>query len=575
MQIKLDLKLKDELVKWEEEKAGFMTDRSAGEASATIACLKEKLKTTEQELDKAFQKARRVQNLDQKKRRLKSVVGDRTNALPATIADRDETIASQAKEIDGLKRDGQDYVENLEREKNEEVKRIREDAASYAGSLEARLATQDQQTARLENQLASRVRRLEERFAAKEQQIARLGNQLASEWLFHREAMANIPRERERREEALRQVHHNETRQLLVEHLREQHYPDGATIVMDDDVSKLTDGVSMLTLHNRPKMEDHVPWRGKSTAGLPQQTLTCPTLLNKHLRQELAEQRASNETLRQSLAECQPRHENKPPAEVFRARLRDLQARLNQRYVHTQAGGAGSSDARRFHERGRSREAREEEGLVRVREEAEQRLEKTISGLRKDLEASYAKLEKGKNTSQPSLRAAGRTINALKSKEMQTTLAKEAAGTEARSLRAANRTLEVEKESLEETSSRAVAKEKRAPPTPDRWQMRSEHLAAELERVHGRLAECEEFGIGTACALVCTDPELLAGRNSTGASFDQTQRSTWELMGAFLQTATWIRWHSRMYSETTFLHDALVIFKPRDHRSVPRDTDFR
>lgn len=539
MQTNLDLKLKDELAKWEDEKARVktLTDQSAGQASATIAHLKEKVKTIERKLDESFSKGeesavkahgdrwnsmevqqtateKRLQalekELDQKKQALEGLAGDRANALAATVADRDETIASREKNIDVLKRNGQDYVEKLEREKNEQVKLVRADAASCVESLEARLATKQQQIARLEDQLASCVGSLEERLATKTQQIARLENQLASEWLFHRETVVNIARERKGREQVLRQVHRNETRQLLIEHQREQHYPDGATIVMDDDISKLTDRMSMLTCHDRPKMDDRIPVPAESTAGLPQQTITCPLLLNKQLRQELADQKASNETLRQSLAECQSRHKSQPPAEDLAARLHDLQARLKKRCTRKLVEQAAVM-RESFTKDVEAREAREEEELARVKENAEeeqQRLEKVVSGLRKDLEAYYAKLEEEKNTSQAaeetvrslqggaSLRAAERTIDAVKSKK--------AAEAEARSLRAANRTLEVEKEGLVEKSSSATAKAKAAVAKQDRWQAQSKYLADELERVHGRLAECEKIVTVCFCAaLVC------------------------------------------------------------------------
>lgn len=302
----------------------------------------------------------------------------------------------------------------------------------------------------------------------------------------------------------------------------------------------------MSTLHIQPETGDRAPEPAKSTdEQFGQMPAADRQSNNKKPQQDLAHQKASNKSLQQSPNKYQVRKENQPPVEDCAARLKDLQAHLEQKHTRELKEQAArifngirvdstAYEAEKNAELGNAITNAEEENRRSQQDIAhlEKRLgvcqakleEKetacrnatwTIQSLqyrekelgedkkrlfrsKKELEASLSQRTEGcRNWSvqarvlKKSLKRTDLTLDAVRGELMETAEAKERAEAETRSLRAANRALRAEKEELEAKSSAAIVELNASFVELDRFQMQSKYLTADLVRVGRRLAEYE------------------------------------------------------------------------------------
>lgn len=120
---------------------------------------------------------------------------------------------------------------------------------------------------------------------------------------------------------------------------------------------------------------------------------------NEQLRRDLALEKATNEALQQSLAECQERQALQPPAEDSAALLQELQARLEEQHKHELKKQAERivEAYRRDVEALEALEGHKNAQLVNASAKAvkeQGRLQEVIFGLKEDLEAIHAELER-------------------------------------------------------------------------------------------------------------------------------------------------------------------------------------
>lgn len=521
-------------------------ENSAREALATVESLKEQVKTLERGSRAAFSKGEekgakdavaehatrwsnmeeqltdkekrlriRQDTLDEEQKRLASAQAAKIDALTAQVAAHEQTIAGQAEGYDQMEKEGMAYVAELKaqlHDKEEEAKRVRAELVTSAGSLQQQLA----ETTRLQNQLGFL-----------QNQLGHLQAQFGLQQLSHQAAMDGGVREWRRRELTLARSYSLGLRQLQMDHQEEQHHLSGAPTAMGRDVSELTAQMSALHIgpHSRPATRPCTPEPPPATDG-------------QQLQRDLADQRAANEdlridieTLRLDLADCQETINRQPPVDDCAARLRDQQARLETECAQR----LGEQEARLMEEVREAAQvfrAEKEAELAKAVAEAEEekrRMERVISGLRRDLEASQAKLERRFEASQ----AAEGTIQSLReekralgqrnwelsaaNKELRATFDRldenrrrqsaqtdkairseeravrkvEEARAQVGALEKENRALGAKYAKLDEEHSAAKTRLARALDSLDRQRIQSEDLMADLERAGERLAKSE------------------------------------------------------------------------------------
>ena len=312
---------------------------------------------------------------------------------------------------------------------------------------------------------------------------------------------------------------------------------------MGRDVSELTDQLSALHIgpHSRPATRPRTPEPAPSTDGQLEQ-----------LQRDLADERATNEDLRLDLettkvdlADCQETIKKQPPVEDCAARLRDQQARLETKCAQhlaeqkarlmEEVRGAAQvfraekeaelakavADAKAEKRRMEEEKGRMEEEKGRMEKEGG-RMEEVISGLRRDLEATRAKLERQFEASKEAdraiqslreekrrlgqtnweLSAANRGLRGTfdqfnqdrQRQSAQTNKAirsMERAERKVEAIREENRALGAKYAKLDEQYSAAKTRLAQALDGLNRQRIQSQDLTAGLERAEERLAKCE------------------------------------------------------------------------------------
>lgn len=420
MQLTFDRRLAEEKGKWAEEKrvlnervrtmerdlrTSFSKGEEKGEKSATEEHAARWLSMDSQLADKEKRLQIREQQLGQERTRLEGPSTGQTNVLATGNAPQVQRIAALTRENDRLRKEAAANVEELRRqlrEKEEEAKRVRAEMVTCVESLEQQLAAQAQVTTRVQNQLVTELR-------------------------THQEAMRASVRRQERREQALTQSHRDQLRQLRTEHWRNRYHPSVPSTEMDNDVGELAEQMSTLHIaqaveryeastsrlpirlhHPDPLIgqmeDDRAPVHASSTStpdGRLRQLLMDQRSSNRHLRQDLENQKATIETLRKSLADCQAKS-NQPPVDNCAARLQELQECLHQK--HTRELKEQEAQMMEVFRRDVDAFLADKDAELTkasaTAEEASRRSQEVIAGLEKDLETSRARFEMEKEDSQ-------------------------------------------------------------------------------------------------------------------------------------------------------------------------------
>lgn len=234
--------------------------------------------------------------------------------------------------------------------------------------------------------------------------LEELKQQLAAE-RPNQQATAMFVQEQTMRELVSAHLHGEAMRQSRMRLLREQRSRSSTSMNKIDSVSGLTDGLSALRIQPESK--------NRAAAPQQQQILANLQTSNDHLRKELANEKAANKTLQQSLADCQASQASQ--AEDCAARLQDLEARLKQE----QTTALAAQKVRMVDELKKAvndSDAEMRAALARATAEAVEKkrlAEVAVADLKKDMEACHAKLERQQKASQ----VARGTIQSLEGRE--------------------------------------------------------------------------------------------------------------------------------------------------------------
>ncbi|MCJ1430167.1 hypothetical protein MMC29_008083 [Sticta canariensis] len=394
-----------------------------------------------------------------------------------------EAVAQAQGEIDRLSLDGTACLEDLRRQLSDregELGRVRAEMRSSEDSFKKELTDMDKANRLLSVELTNN------RDAARAE-IKKTKHELKC---LHRKEMG------ERRISLLGDKH------LRDEHLPNQHNSSG---IMDNDVSELAGSISTLHLQHAESVH--------SANERLRQALQDQQSANEQLRRDLALEKGTTEALRQSLTECQEQktlqHERELGEQAERivqadALLANASAKAldEERRLHGVISGLKKDlEASRAKLEGQEKAFRETKGRIHYIQDLEKDHVEKISGLYQDNLALGAKLSLSAKdceywrtrakTSKSSQRQAQRNEEAAIEEMAEAIQAKEAAEAETRSLHAVNRELNEEKSRLGIKAYCAILRLDDTAAELRRYQTRSIDLVVELRRVGVRLAECE------------------------------------------------------------------------------------
>lgn len=469
MQANFDLRLAAEKQTWEQERRQEgRQERTAADrmANKAIEDLEEKLAMRDRDVRTSFSKGKeegeksavaehvamdeqlvrdkkqlqiKAQELDRDRERLEGLARDHTNVPGAEAAARAEEIATQAQQIERWKRESAVYVDKVGKE----------------------FSTKDEEIKRREVQVESLRRQLVD-------QKTSFQNQLDSELQSHQKTMRAINAQEQRRREEGYDVN-RPTERMSSLHI------DPETVARSQGPASLTTEPAGST----PRPSDPTDRRVERRISRQQSR-------GRQLQQKLARQMASNKALKDSLAECQARHDIQPPVDDCPARLQSLQARLEQQHARELKQQAERM-AEGFKKDAEAIQATKDAEVA----EATAQASKDITQLKRviaDLEERYSERWYDKAWSFP------------KTKELEASLAQKAKECESltletRSFAASEKSARQEVQSLKVERAEMVAARKVAAREVGETELSTTAklttARAELGRVSARLAECE------------------------------------------------------------------------------------
>ena len=286
MQINFDRKLSEEKEKWAEEKRHLNQKVRNLERDANVALSK----VVEKEVE-----------LDQERTRLEGQQNDRTNVQITELATRDQQIQTLTQERGSLR----DEAEGLRRQRDE----LRVEGRAILDAERRKRREAEDEATRIRAETGSYAVNLEQQLAAQTQETARVRTRLFSERRSNEEAMRARVRQQDRRAEELTRSYRDQLQQLGANQLQGQDHPPPPQIAAGP------------TPRPTPR----------STDARADQTFADLRSRSEDLRQELAKQKATIESLQKSLADCRAKAKQ-PPVDTCEARLQALQARLEAKH---------------------------------------------------------------------------------------------------------------------------------------------------------------------------------------------------------------------------------------------------